>query len=98
MRVRVPRCVVERLLRHAIEAQGHGLRNISQAVVGVEHDLDRLQAPEFGANPLERHHEPKVLEHGRVQPVRKVPNRLGQRCRFLLESVDLDVPLSEIRR
>jgi hypothetical protein len=97
VRLGVPRRVVERLLRHAIQTQCDVRRDL-QPIVGVEHDVDPALIGELDAGSLERRDEPEVLEHRGVQLVRKVANRLGRSERLPLDAGELQMALDQVRR
>jgi hypothetical protein len=84
-RPRVPAGVVEGFLRHTVETQRDVRIDQLQVPIGVEHDLDRLQALELRAVGFQSGHEPRMLEDARVQLVRQAADVVRERERALLE-------------
>src|SRR5262245_13087255 len=83
VRVGMARRVVQRFLRHAIEAEGDVPGDLHHMLVGVEHDLYLSLTAEHGARPRQRPDEAHVPERSGMQLVRQMPDRLARGVRLI---------------
>jgi len=77
--------VVQRFLRHAIQAQGDRVGQVLGNAGGIDRDREVVCGRQVGAQPLEGGDQPQELEPGWVQAVRGPANVAGQGLHLAVE-------------